>query len=412
MFVDWMQSNALGGARALGGVLLGAFSVQALASTVGSESSVGLSADYDSNPYLLASGPRSAESAALVASLPVSYNDNAVAMDLSVRSRLAESHGPLAVLSNYEYFDGDWKFSGERSALAANVGWHRDSTLYNQYENTALQGHSVIRQESSAQLDGSRQLDERATVRVSGSYNQVNFDQIAGQLVTNYHYEQLGAQIERTLSELWQGSASLGVGRYELPDHSFREDTRYAQLGVNRALNENWLFSSQLGYSRLADRSQFQVAYLALAPDGTLEILQRPVILHHQGGTTSYALSLQRNTERAQWSVAASRSVQPSGLGSLLTQDSVTLSRAGDLSERSRVTVTLGGSRNDDSLQHLQLGNRRYFQVASTWSWRASEQWVIDTELSANRQRVNGEQADGLTVRISLLRQLRRWRIK
>jgi hypothetical protein len=78
------------GLLALGAGCIVASSV-ALASSIGSESSIGIASEYSSNPYMLSSGARAAESGAVQVNLPATYNSDAQTIDLIPRARFAKT---------------------------------------------------------------------------------------------------------------------------------------------------------------------------------------------------------------------------------------------------------------------------------------------------------------------------------
>ena len=69
----------------------------ALGDTLSSESSVGLSSEYASNPFLASSGAHPAESIAAVANLPATYTSDTQTLDFVPRLRFAETHGYVAL---------------------------------------------------------------------------------------------------------------------------------------------------------------------------------------------------------------------------------------------------------------------------------------------------------------------------
>ena len=66
---------------------------RALGDTVSSESSVGISSEHSSNPFLVPSGARSAESVAIIANLPATYTSDRITFDFVPRLRFAQTHG-------------------------------------------------------------------------------------------------------------------------------------------------------------------------------------------------------------------------------------------------------------------------------------------------------------------------------
>src|ERR1017187_2292303 len=191
---------------ALGGTALG--------DTLSSESSVGVSSDYNSNPFMEPSGAHAAESAAVLANLPATYTSDTQSLDLIPRLRFAETHGDVALLSNYQYLDAVWHVNSERNSFTAIADWHHDSTLYNAFENGALLGRSLRRREEIGNLNWKRELSERSDLQLSGSWDQVAYSQSAQSGLVNFYYGQGLVQYDRALSERWQWTSAIGFGRF------------------------------------------------------------------------------------------------------------------------------------------------------------------------------------------------------
>src|ERR1039457_3648340 len=200
-------------------MLMSGLSAVTLADTLSSESSVGLSSEYSSNPYLLTSGAHPAESIAAVANLPATYTSDTQTLDLVPRLRFAETHGDAGLLSDYQYLDATWRLNSERNSFTAIADWHHDSTLYIPFENAALFGRDLRRQEEIGELNWKRALSERSDLKLSGSWDQVAYSENVDTGLVSFYYGQGLLQFDRALSERWQWTSAVGLGRYELLDH-------------------------------------------------------------------------------------------------------------------------------------------------------------------------------------------------
>ena len=270
----------------------------ALGDTLSSESSVGLSSGYNSNPFLEPSGAKAAESLAVLANLPATYTSNTQSLDLIPRLRFAETHGDEALLSNYQYLDGVWHVNGPLSTLTVSADWHHDSTFYAPFENAALLGRDLRRQEETANLDWRRDLTERNDLHLSGSWDKVNYSQSVATGVQNYSYGQVLVQFDRALNERWQWTSAVGVGRYELIGQSYRSDDRFVQTALTRALSERWSLTAQVGYSYLSSRAQGYICcQILLGPNGYY-LQATPITQSQSRGAPNFTLAIERKTER------------------------------------------------------------------------------------------------------------------
>ncbi len=385
----------------------------ALGDTLSSESSVGLSSEYNSNPFMVPSGSHAAESVALLANLPATYTSDSQSFDLVPRLRYAETHGDVALLSNYQYLDSVWRINDERNTFTASADWHYDSTFYNQFENAALLGRSLRRQEDIANLDWRRSLTERSDLHFSGSWDKVTYSQSAGTDLSNFSYGQAMLQFDHALNERWQWTSSIGVGRYELLGQSYRSDNRFVQTALIRQLSERWSMTAQVGYSYLSASGQgYTCCQIVLGPNG---YYQQPIPYAQSPsrGFGNYALRFERKSERLVVDLAASRAIRPSGLGALLTQDDVSLKASIPWNERWTLAGTLRGSRLTEPLQQFYLGTRRYADLDLSANWLWTEHWTLQLRGSHlwQRQTSGGPTGSGTAIYLNLLRQFGRIRL-
>jgi len=397
----------------------------ALAGSVGSESSIGVQTQYSSNPDMLSSGARAAESAALLVDVPATYNGDEQTVDLTTRARFAQTHGDVPLLSNYLYLDADWRLADERNLYTAAASWHRDSTFYNVYESAALFGVNVPRTEDTATLGWKRQISERSDLQLTGSWDHVSYDASSADELTNYDYGQVSLQYDLALTERWQASVAAGYGNYERLDHSFRNDNRFSNLSLDRSLNERWSLELVLGYSYQHSHSLQASLYCPaqsvllceLFPQ-LLQIITVPV--RSSGGSGDGSVNLTRRYERATLGLAASRAIQPSGLGALLTQDDASLAGRLNWTERWDLAATLHASRIIDPLHQLQLGRRHYEDLDLSAIWQWTEHWTLNIGTNLNLQHIQYAstqqggvlRAAGATLSVSVARQFGRIRLK
>jgi len=422
-----VRRATVGRIAAAAACILSALGTPSLSATLSSESSIGLSAEYASNPFFLQSGtcepPRTpgvrcavptAEALGVLANLPGTYTSDTLTIDLIPRVRFAETHGPVALLSNYQYLDTDLRWTNERSTLTLNGGWHHDSTYYNQFENAALLGHDLRRLELLGNAAWQFQLTERGDVQLSASYDKVNYSQKnAPSSVTDFSYAQGAAAYDYALTEHLQWTTSAGYAHFELPLNSYTSDERFAQTALKHTLSEQWSMSAQVGYAYLSGRAEALICcQLAVNSSGQLYLAYIPVTETASRGAPNYALSFDRKDERTVLDFSASRSIQPSGLGALLTQDDIGGSVTRSSSERLTFGATVHWSHLTDSLGHLTNLHRSYYQGGLNADWQWTEHWTLELQGSYTEQFLSPSlpSAHGVTVYLNLLRQFGRLR--
>jgi hypothetical protein len=386
------------------------------ASTLSSESSVGLSSEYASNPFMQASGAHSAESEAILADIPATYANDSQSLELDPKVRWAKTQGQLALLSDYQYLDGIWNFASDRNQLTSDIGWHRDSTLYNVFENVSLQGLDLRRREELATVGWKRYLSEISDLQLSGSYDQVDYSHNSSLSLDNYRYELAQIEYDCTLSERLQWTAAMGYARYLLRDSAYTSDNRFVQSSLVWAQSETWSATTQVGYSRLSATQQSDICCaIRLGPNGYF--LQFLAIKQSaSSGTYNYSLDFEHTGERAKFGFTASRSIQPSGFGALLIEDDLAIKASYPWTERWALSATLRGAQQSDSLQALGVLSRRFYglDLGATWAW--TEHWTLSLESSYAWQRVSqvsvtNPTSRGVTAIVTLSRQFGRLRL-
>jgi hypothetical protein len=125
-------------------------------------------------------------------------------------------------------------------------------------------------------------------------------------------------------------------------------------------------------------------------------------------------VNAERRSERLVLNFSASRSIQPSSLGTLLTEDDVSLGASFPWTERLTLGATAHGTRLSDSLQRLNtLSGSRYYSLGLNASWLCAEHWTLALQSSYNLQHVEVQtlQGSGVTLSLTLTRQLGRIRL-
>jgi hypothetical protein len=391
--------------------LLALLGIRAPAATLSSESSVSLTSEYNSNPYLLNSGASAAEAAAILATLPATYTSDTQSFDLVPSVRLAETHGSTQLLTDYQYLNADWHLSSDRNTYTVGAEWHRDSTFYNVFENAELRGRTLPRLEQSATAAWSRALTERSDLQLAGTYDQVDYDSRSGFRLGNFNYAQASLQYDWSLTERWTSSTAAGYGRYALREQNSTNENRFAQTSLTRALSEQWTASVQIGYSRISASSEALLCCAIIPVAGGYALAYIPVNESSSGGIVDYTLSLERKLERWMLDVSASRSVQPSSLGALLTQDIANARASFAINERLQVGAGVRSSLQSNSLQHSGgVSSARYAAFETDASWQWTEHWTLALQATYAQQRVVS-QGSGAALSLTLSRQFGRLRL-
>jgi hypothetical protein len=386
----------------------------AWAGSVGIDGTIGVAAGYNSNPLTLPEGGKGAESIGLVVDAPLTYTGDVNKFSLRPQARFAETSGDVAVLSDYQYLTANWDYGGERNTLNARGDWRRDSTLYNQIEASAVPGYNLHRSEDVGSLSWQHSFTPRNDLVLAASIDRVSYEAQVVPTLSSFTYGQATAEFDHDVSPLLRLSLTGGFGRYELLDHSYRTDSTFTELGFSNILSEHWSWSAQVGYAWLKVTQTIPQYFIEQLPDGTFVIVVRDVDFHSAPSTQNYAVSLQRHFERLKLALSVTRALQPSGLGSLLTQDDVDLRVSGDWTERLNLSLALHATTLADAAQHVTSPGGPFYYVDLDAVWHLTELWQLEAKATYYRQKNPGQTqfAEGVSTYLTFARQLSRKRLK
>ena len=202
-------------------------------------------------------------------------------------------------------------------------------------------------------------------------------------------------------------TCALPISRLEYDTASeFESKTDSLQLGARHAFTETWTVSGSVGSRRTRTSSLVPVA----VPRPGLEFLFPffyDVVLEPRDSRSSglvYNLSLDRELERGDLSLSASRSVAPSSTGT--ETDTTTLS----LNFGHRFTTQLSGRLAASVLQSETVGGTRTladterYRLSPSLSWRLDRDLVLKTGYHYTRIKrdIINRDADSHAVYVSL----------
>jgi hypothetical protein len=347
--------------------------------------------------------------------VPVTYTSDAQSLDVIPSARLAATHGVTQLLTDYQYLDADWQFGSDRNTYSLGGAWHRDSTFYNVFERAELRGRTLPRLEEDISASWRRALSERSGLQLAASYDQVAYSAESSLRLDNYNYLQGSLKLDRTLNERWSADASIGYGRYALQQQTNGNETRYLQTSTKYQVSDHWTLAAQLGYSRLASHTEALLCCVIVGlPGGRVGLGYIRAKQSSAGGIISYGLTVEHQSEQVSMELSASRTVQPTSFGALLTLQTVRLSASRPVTDRWTLNASLQDARQSDTLaQRGSPVGARFESAGLGASWQWTEHWTLGIQCAYSTDRVGGSDAQGKngSVLLSLTRQLGRVRL-
>jgi hypothetical protein len=378
----------------LGGVLVSSMST---AGPLSVESRLGLAGDYSWNPDLRADDPRSENHVALLLDAPIRYDRDDLQLSLNSSARYSNTSGYASLASNYFRVDAAAQRLNERGSIVLSGGLARDSSLYHGGESD--RGIGVRRDTRSAGFNWQNTPSARTSLQFALDWTRVTYDQNARVTnLTDYRYLSWAPSLGYALTERNTMRLMGSTGRYNSLNEITGSKDYNLQLGLDRQLNEIWTMSLSYGYSKAKNSQKYYFGPFYL---GTIESDQRGTV---------YNANLKRRGESLSLSLAASRSLRPSGFAFLSRQDVAEAVVYYQYSEKWTFAANGGFHRNVDPLTSGGDIKRRYFvaQISADWHW--TPDWVVTLRTSHVGQRFDDSRlnADSSGVSLEMTRQFHR----
>jgi hypothetical protein len=269
----------------------------------------------------------------------------------------------------------------ERSTVDLRASWHRDAALTSEFDGVALVEVGVERESWSVQPSWAYELTPSAKTKLGFSHNEVGYEERAVRQV-DYEVDAASWSLIREISEGAQSSITLSASRLEAPLISNRADQFGLTYDYSRPLSETLSLSVTLG----ARRSKFAQMFRPERGDS--------------GMLFGFVLSGER--ERGNWSVSLSRSVDPSGTGTVVQTDSLTSTAMHEWTPSLVSHLHLVVSSGSD-LQGIDPGgDREYGQLRLGLSWNFLPRWGLAADYRLVGQRFEADDMGAVSNAVTI----------
>lgn len=374
-------------------------SVRAFAEPWSTQPLVGIIGQYSSNPVLAAGSTQSEANGALVLNAPVNYDADNLHFAATPNIRYGNASGYSGITSNYYHLDSSARIDNELGSTGVTAAIYRDSSLF--YAGELVNGVGVRRDSSAFGIDWLRSVSERFQVQLAANTSRTLYADNSPATPTSYAGEVLNSLLDYryttfspalAYSESERNTLRLigSVGRYEALDGVSASNNANLELGFDRQLSEIWTLKTTAGYSRAEDRyNNFFGKYLIERIDST------------QNGTV-YSANLVRQSEILGVNVGVSRALTPTGFAYLARQQSVNLNVNYAHSERWSYGATASYQTNTYPAANGASYGQRFYDVALSAGWHATEQWVVTLQATKLLQRYGSPAQTGTSNGVSI----------
>ena len=282
-------------------------------------------------------------------------------------------------------------WSGEQDQWGATLQSVRDTTLNSEVPATGIIMVRRSRTSTNFAPQWQRALDPTTKLGVNAQYTQVSYQKGSG--LIDYTNSLLSTSLEKALTERTVVTGTLGGSQYRAADDRTKSSSLSYTLALQHRLTERLNLSLQAGQQQVTttqrqnmpvcsiDATSLQCFLLYGTPYDSVVIV--PVRTHQS--VTSYGLSANQSFETGSLALSLSRSVNPTGTGSLVRTDGVSLNYRQEIFENFSFSgfASLIESRYLDNMG----SGSRMTQFGTTLSWKLERNLDLGFSLQKTAQR-------------------------
>ena len=386
------------------------------------EPTVDLQAVYNDNIRMTSTGQESTTGIILSPRLNVAARVETWQLGIDARLRDKHYYGIKGFNNTDQIINLYSQYQTERNALQFGVGRTKDSILTGEYIDTdsGLVRTQVIRTNENANASWIWSLTEQDQIKLGYQYANVAYDNVTD--VSLYDYSQHGPSATLThifskrtqvflqvdnsqfavpkLSESYIGQADFyeafigGVWVFnDIPRNvAVKSSTNSIQAGINYAISETVTGNLSAGSRKTSSDTQSEVC-TATSPPYTYDIIFRSgscvAVATNTITTTTrgrvYNASLTKNTETLQLTAVALRSIDPSGSGTQVQNDTLKLYARWGYTEKLAYSLS-GTSSKVHALESTSaVVDRRIYNVMPGLEWRAGRHSTLKLSYGYSR---------------------------
>ncbi len=296
-------------------------------------------------------------------------------------------------------------YHDERATYGLSASFVRDSTMASELATTGIVLTRQQRNLVSLAPSWNYALTQRSSVFAQYQYDQAKYQSGVG--LTDYANQQASGGYQYLLSEQTAATVSANYSRYKAADGSILTDSYGIDVGLTHARTENLSFNLAFGVRRsdtTVTRTDFRCEFGNLALCFFFGIPLQPVTA--SSNTSDNGLTFKAGAdyrwERSTASLALSRDINPSGTGTVVQTDRISITANHQFSEK------LSGSAYGAYLISRYIGDlgadTEFSSLSSSLAWRLDEWWTLGTGYSFAYQKVKGapESASSNTIFMSI----------
>lgn len=301
-------------------------------------------------------------------------------------------------------------YNTERSTWQLNASRTRDSTVTSEVadSDTGTVQNLNDRETDTVTPSWVWMYSQRTQVQLAYRQTDVSYD--GSSLNTglyDYRYRVATAMLSNQLSELNQVFISGSYSEYHVPITNFDSETENLQVGITTNFTESTKGTLQVGKRRTESFTKggnpFYETFSTIFGDVRV---QTGVTQDTRTQTTGTVFSgnLESKSESADWNLSLSRSLDPSGSGGQVEQDTFRFQFNKRLSSRLGTNFTVSALKSRTEEGNISNSDRTYYDLGPGIYWLWTREWSVGANYRyAHVKRVyENEAADSNSVNLWL----------
>ena len=297
----------------------------------------------------------------------------------------------------------------ERDLFGLNVDSVRDPTLVSELLETGAVVAYRQRNRLSVTPSWTRALTESTSVGVTYTYTAVRYGggPEFGVNLIDYHDQSAALGWQRALSERSVVTLTAYYDQYESDPATFRAETYGIQAGYTHRFSETLRGSFSVG----GRRTQSTIASQALVCEGVViaglcfgTITVVPFTTKEKSSGYTLDALVEKQLETSTFTGHLSRQLNPSGVGTLIETDRLSLGWSRDWSAALRTMVDAAAYQSRYVGSVRANSDTRYLRIEPRVSWRFAEGWELlaGYRYSWTRAQGTGVEADANVAYVSV----------
>ncbi|MHB1792499.1 MAG: hypothetical protein ACYCSD_08945 [Acidiferrobacteraceae bacterium] len=269
----------------------------------------------------------------------------------------------------------------ERDRFGLGVNSIQDSTLLNEFSANTIVEPRRPRNLLTYNPSWTRYLSETTSLRMDYNRTRVNYQHAAGTYLIDYADQTGTMTLQHTVSEHNTLIAQVFFDKFNTVPDNYRARTYGFTGGIDYRISESVRANANLGVSDVRSTLSSQALvclaplFFGACPPGA-EIPVNTASQFNAKLITAQARVTKR-WETSDVSLNLSRRVMPSGIGSLIRENSLGLSMSDRFSEKVTGSMTASVTESQYLSSVIPFSTSRYYTIAPGLAWRLTRRWTL-----------------------------------